>query len=258
MVQVTVGGSADIEAYGLDITGGVGYADDATSGVAVGDQPEGTYWSPAAPMSTVNAAWTSATPKLAGTTTATGAWTPSASGRARVSRGPAGSRRATAAAPGSGSTWRTALFLGGERLVPGQCPGPRRLGHRHGRRTTGRAPIAIETGNAQSGGLTTQWSGALPDLGGYMPMQKKGGIVLGTGGDNSNAGIGTLVRGRHDLGLPLLSRGRRGAGGVVTAGYEGNSAGTAGAGGSTSASAGRRGRRCSTTGIPACTRLSQR
>ena len=43
MVPVTVGGSADIEAYGLDITGGVGYADDATNGVATGGQPEGTY-----------------------------------------------------------------------------------------------------------------------------------------------------------------------------------------------------------------------
>ena len=43
MAQVTVDGSTKIEAYGLDITGGVGYADDATNGVAVGAQPEGTY-----------------------------------------------------------------------------------------------------------------------------------------------------------------------------------------------------------------------
>ena len=44
-----------------------------------------------------------------------------------------------------------------------------------------------------------------------MPMQKEGGIVLGTGGDNSNAGAGTWFEGVMTSGYPS-SRRRRGAG----------------------------------------------
>ena len=48
---------------------------------------------------------------------------------------------------------------------------------------------ARKTGNAQSGELTTWLAGPLPSVnaGGYSPMSKEGGIILGTGGDNSNA-----------------------------------------------------------------------
>ena len=44
---------------------------------------------------------------------------------------------------------------------------------------------AILGGNAQSGGLSTFYSGARPNVSGYNPMHKEGAIILGIGGDNS-------------------------------------------------------------------------
>jgi hypothetical protein len=46
--------------------------------------------------------------------------------------------------------------------------------------------MALKGGNAQSGGLTTLWDGALP----YSKMVKQGAIVLGSGGDCCRVGGG--------------------------------------------------------------------
>ncbi len=57
-------------------------------------------------------------------------------------------------------------------------------------KNNGQSFFAIKDGNAQSGGLTTRYSGALPtSRPGYSPMHQEGSIVLGTGGDNSNGSI---------------------------------------------------------------------
>ncbi len=48
---------------------------------------------------------------------------------------------------------------------------------------------AIKGGNAQSGSLSTWYSGALPTTSGYTPMHLEGAIVLGTGGDDSNSSV---------------------------------------------------------------------
>ena len=66
----------------------------------------------------------------------------------------------------------------------------------------GQTTYALKGGNAQSGGLTTWWSGALPNLGGYTPMHQEGAIVLGTGGDNSNASVGSFFEGVMTAGYP--------------------------------------------------------
>ena len=52
----------------------------------------------------------------------------------------------------------------------------------------------IKVGNAQSGGLTTPFDGPRPNAR-YHPMRKEGAIVLGTAGDNSNAGQGNFFEG---------------------------------------------------------------
>src|ERR1700689_416059 len=52
---------------------------------------------------------------------------------------------------------------------------------------------AILGGNAQSGGLSTFYSGVRPA--GYNPMHKQGAILLGIGGDNSDSGDGTFYEG---------------------------------------------------------------
>ncbi|ODM15201.1 putative alpha-N-arabinofuranosidase B [Aspergillus cristatus] len=48
---------------------------------------------------------------------------------------------------------------------------------------------------ASSSSLSTYYSGARPSVSGYNPMSKEGAIILGIGGDNSNSAQGTLYEG---------------------------------------------------------------
>ncbi len=57
----------------------------------------------------------------------------------------------------------------------------------------GQTAFALKGGNAQSGSLSTWYSGALPS--GYSPMHQEGSIVLGTGGDDSNRGTQSFFEG---------------------------------------------------------------
>ena len=52
---------------------------------------------------------------------------------------------------------------------------------------------ALKGGDAQQGNLTVFWDGARPS--GYAPMKKQGAIILGIGGDNSALGVGTFYEG---------------------------------------------------------------
>jgi hypothetical protein len=63
----------------------------------------------------------------------------------------------------------------------------------------------LRGGNAQKGGLTTFYSGVRPgsqNNNAYYPMNKKGGILLGTGGDNGNGSSGTFYEGVMTTGYP--------------------------------------------------------
>jgi len=53
---------------------------------------------------------------------------------------------------------------------------------------------AIKVGNAQSGSLAKPFDGQRPNSN-YNPMKKEGAIILGTGGDNSNAAQGNFFEG---------------------------------------------------------------
>ena len=67
---------------------------------------------------------------------------------------------------------------------------------------------SLRGGNAQSGSLTTFYSGVYPvekhgtDVINYYPMKKQGAIVLGVGGDNSDSGEGTFYEGVITSGYP--------------------------------------------------------
>jgi hypothetical protein len=63
----------------------------------------------------------------------------------------------------------------------------------------------LRGGNAQQGGLTTFYSGprpGTPDSNAYFPMHKKGGVLLGNGGDNGNGSSGTFYEGVMTAGYP--------------------------------------------------------
>jgi hypothetical protein len=63
----------------------------------------------------------------------------------------------------------------------------------------------LRGGDAQKGRLTTFYNGPRPlpgNSGGYAPMHKQGGILLGTGGDNGNGSSGTFYEGVMTRGFP--------------------------------------------------------
>ncbi|MFF2817648.1 arabinofuranosidase catalytic domain-containing protein [Kitasatospora cineracea] len=71
-------------------------------------------------------------------------------------------------------------------------------------KNNGTTRFALKGGDAQSGGLTTLWNGALPP--GYSPMKQQGAVILGSGGDccngNTNQSLGTFYEGAVVSGYP--------------------------------------------------------
>jgi hypothetical protein len=89
-------------------------------------------------------------------------------------------------------------------------------------KNNGQNTYAVKGGNAQTGGLTTLYSGPEPNRGCYAPMHQEGAIVLGTGGDNSNGSVGTFFEGVMTAGYPTDAADNAVQANIVAAGY-GNS-----------------------------------
>ena len=77
---------------------------------------------------------------------------------------------------------------------------------------------AIRGGNAVSGSLSTFYSGVRP-AGGYNPMSKEGAIILGTGGDNSDGAQGTFYEGVMTAGYPSDDTENAVQANIVASGY---------------------------------------
>ena len=88
-------------------------------------------------------------------------------------------------------------------------------------KNNGQNTYAVKGGNSQSGALSTWWSGALPTRGGYQPMHQEGGIILGTGGDNSNWNMGTFFEGVMVAGYPTDAAENAVQANIVSVGYSG-------------------------------------
>ena len=73
-------------------------------------------------------------------------------------------------------------------------------------------------GDAQQGSLTTMFDGPRVDAS-YDPMRKQGAIVLGNGGDNSNASQGTFYEGVMTSGYPTDATDKAVQANVVAAKY---------------------------------------
>ncbi|MBE3016260.1 cellulose binding domain-containing protein [Microbispora sp. NEAU-D428] len=88
-------------------------------------------------------------------------------------------------------------------------------------KNNGTSRFAIKGGNAQTGGMTTLWDGALPP--GYSPMKKQGAIILGSGGDccatNTNLSQGTFYEGAIVSGYPSDATENAVQANVTSAGY---------------------------------------
>jgi glycerophosphoryl diester phosphodiesterase len=216
--------------YGVLVTPGVGYRNDATTGVAKGSNPEGMY------MVTSGTNYNSACCFDYGNVEESmldeGRGTMDA-----LNFGSACIQGESAPCNGSGP-WVEVDLENGQWMGNGSNPGDLSMGfdfvtamHKN----DGQANFALKGGDAQSGGLITDYSGSLPVVPspGYIPMNLKGGIVLGTGGDNSNSGTGSFFEGAMTAGYPTDATEDAVQENIVAAGYNGNSGGASGDNGGT-------------------------
>ncbi|WP_441247603.1 alpha-L-arabinofuranosidase B [Kitasatospora sp. McL0602] len=85
---------------------------------------------------------------------------------------------------------------------------------------------AIRGGDAQSGSLSTFYSGVRPNASGYNPMHKEGSIILGIGGDNSKGAQGTFYEGVMTSGYPSDATENAVQANITAAGYSSASTST--------------------------------
>jgi hypothetical protein len=78
--------------------------------------------------------------------------------------------------------------------------------------------FVLKGGDAQTGALSTKYDGVRP-AGGYTPQKKEGAIVLGVGGDNSHTGEGTFFEGCITAGSPDDATDDAVQANIVAAGY---------------------------------------
>lgn len=193
-LPITVHGNA---VFGVLVTPGVGYRNNATTGVPKGSQAEGMYM------------------VTSGTFVNDGCCFDY--GNAEVTLDDTGAGHMDALnfgtfcmyQPCSGSgPWVEADLENGQYMGNGANPSNPSSGTDFVTAmldNNGTSTFTLKSGDATTGGLTTGYSGSLPTVNpGYIPMSKEGGLVLGTGGDNSHAGQGSFFEGAVVAGLSLI------------------------------------------------------
>jgi hypothetical protein len=206
---ITVGGN---KAYGVYVAPGTGYRNNATNGVAKGDQPEGMYaifdgthynggccfdYGNAETNSRDNGNGTMeaiyfGNIKVWGYGTGNGPWV-----MADLENGlfSGVNQHYNANDPTVTHRFLTAIIKGESNHW------------------------AIRAGNAQSGNLSTYYDGVRPNVSGYNPMKKEGAIILGIGGDNSIGARGTFYEGVMTSGYPSAATEDAVQANIVAAGY---------------------------------------
>jgi len=200
------------QAYGVYVAPGTGYRNDTTNGIATGDQPEGEY--------------------AIFDGTHTGGPCCFDYGNAETNDHDTGNGHMEAIYFGNSKVWgsgtgngpwimadlENGLFSGvnagfnandptiNDRFTTAMVKGTANL-------------WAIKGGNAQSGSLSTFYSGARPNVSGYNPMHKEGAIILGIGGDNSKSSAGTFYEGVMTSGYPSDATENSVQANIVAAGY---------------------------------------
>jgi hypothetical protein len=204
---IVVGGHA---VYGVYVAAGTGYRDDATSGIATGNNPEGeyaifdgTHYNGGCCFDYGNAETNN-----------------DDNGNGHMEAIYFGNIKVWGYGTGSGpwimADMENGLYSGANHGYNANDP---TINHRF---TTamiegGANQWAILGGNAQSGGISTFYSGVRPS--GYNPMHKEGAIILGIGGDNSKGSAGTFYEGVMITGYPSASAEAAVQANIVAAGY---------------------------------------
>jgi len=200
------------KAYGVYVSGGVGYRNDKTSGIATGDASEGEY------------------AIFDGTHYNGGCCFDY--GNAETSNDDTGNGHMEAIYFGNSKSWgygagngpwvmadlENGLFSGVNQHYNSNDP---TVNYRYltAMIEGGANKWAILGGNAQSGSVSTFYSGVRPNVSGYNPMHKEGAIILGIGGDNSKSSAGTFYEGVMTSGYPSASTESAVQAAIVAAGY---------------------------------------
>ncbi|HEV2345399.1 MAG TPA: arabinofuranosidase catalytic domain-containing protein [Actinocrinis sp.] len=190
-LPLMVGGQ---KAYGIKGGGGVGYRVDNAKGVPIGSQPEGVYMVTSSNFVSQYCCFDYGSGENSHTDT----------GNATM----------------NAIEWGTACWFGGcsgsgpwveadlENGMYSSNTGPNQSSYQGVRfpfvtameKNNGTSNFTIKYADATSGGLTTGFSGPLPN--GYSPMKVDSSILLGTGGDNSANGNGEFFEGAVTAGYP--------------------------------------------------------
>ncbi|MEU6408847.1 alpha-L-arabinofuranosidase B [Microbispora sp. NPDC046933] len=206
---ITVGGH---KAYGVYVAPGTGYRNNATNGVAKGDQPEGmyaifdgTHYNGGCCFDYGNAETNSRD-----------------NGNGTMEAIYFGNNKVWGYGAGNGpwimADLENGLFSGVNQRYNAGDPS---ISHRFLTAIVKGEPNhwAIRGGNAQSGSLSTFYNGVRPNVAGYNPMKKEGAIILGIGGDNSVGARGTFYEGVMTSGYPSDATENAVQANIVAAGY---------------------------------------
>jgi hypothetical protein len=199
--------------YGVNVQAGVGYRNDVTRGVATGSDPQGAYMVTSAGHVDSLCCFDFGNAETSGTDNGNGhmdainfgteCWFSPCNG----------------AGPWVMADMENGLFSGGNGSDTGNV-GNSSTFVTAVLNNNGTTTYQIEDGNAQSGGLTSEYDGPLPDIGGYTPMHQEGAVILGTGGDNSNDSDGVFYEGVLTAGYPSAATDNAVQANIVSVGYQ--------------------------------------
>ncbi|NUO56266.1 MAG: alpha-N-arabinofuranosidase [Hamadaea sp.] len=209
MAPIMVGGH---KAYGVFVSPGTGYRNNATNGIAKGDQPEGmyaifdgTHYNGGCCFDYGNAETNSRD-----------------NGNGTMEAIYFGNIKAWGYGTGNGpwimADLENGLFSGVNAGYNANDPS---ISHRFLTAIVKGEPNhwSIRGGNAQSGSLSTFYNGVRPNVAGYNPMKKEGAIILGIGGDNSVSAAGTFYEGVMTSGYPSDATENSVQANITAAGY---------------------------------------
>jgi len=214
-LPVSVGGHT---AYGVEISSGMGYRDNSTSGVAVNGQPEGMYMVASATHVNGGCCFDYGNAETNNQDT----------GNGHMDAVYLGLRCEFGGCNSSGGPWVAADLENGlyqsNTGTQASDPGPGIIPFVTAMlNNNGQNHFALKRGNSQTGSLTTTYSGSEPTVkSGYSPLHQEGAIVLGTGGDNSNADVGSFFEGVMTAGVPSDASDNAVQANIVSAGYGGS------------------------------------
>ncbi len=183
--------------YGVSISPGMGYRNNRTSGVAVKGKPEGMYMVSSGTHFNSGCCFDYGNAETSATDTGAGHMD-----TVNVSRDLSWAQCHNGPRAGVHADLENGIYDWNKRscnpaATPAGGPHPFLSAWL---KNDGQTKFALKWGDAQSGGLTTIYSGPLPP--GYMPMRQEGAIILGIGGDNSNASAGSFFEGVMTAGFP--------------------------------------------------------